>query len=144
MNSENRSQDPRTLLSALWMFLLLNILFRDIHQFLAPGYLEWVIAGEVFSQEITDALLLFGGFAVEVMILMVLLPHVLPRRALRAVNPVAAAFTAGLVLHTPPTDPDDVFFLVVVLATLLAIVRFGWTRFDARERQSHQPHSKLA
>lgn len=144
MNSESRSQDLRTILSVLWTFLLMNILFRDIHQFLAPGYLEVVIAGEVFGQEITDALLLVGGFAVEVIILMVLLPHVLSRRALRMVNPLAVVFTTGLVLYTPPTDPDDIFFLIVVLATLLVIVWFGWTRFVAPDRQSHKSVSTHA
>lgn len=122
-------QNPRTLLSALWVFLLMNIIFRDIHQFLSPGYMEWVIAGEMFGRQITDTLLLFGGIAVEVMIVMVLLPHLLSRRALRIANTLAAGFTAALVLFAPPIDPDDIFFLAVVLATLLAILWFGWTRF---------------
>lgn len=125
--------DPRTLLSALWVFLLMNIIFRDIHQFLSPGYLDWILAGEMFGQQITDELLLYGGFAVEVMILMVLLPHFLPRRALRIVNTFAVLFTAALVLFTPPIDPDDVFFLIIGLATLLAILWFGWMRFAAPE-----------
>lgn len=131
MQTRSKTQDPRILLSVLWVFLLMNIIFRDIHQFLSPGYMDWVIAGEMFGQQITDQLLLYGGFAVEVMILMVLLPHVLPRRALRIVNVLAAVFTTALVLFTPPIDPDDVFFLIVVLATLTAIVWFGWTRLAA-------------
>ncbi len=131
MRNVDLPQDPRTLLSALWVFLLMNIIFRDIHQFLSPGYMDWVLAGEMFGQQITDELLLYGGFAVEVMILMVLLPHVLPRRALRIVNTFAVLFTTALVLFTPPIDPDDVFFLIISLATLLAILWFGWTRFAA-------------
>ncbi|MEM6325287.1 MAG: DUF6326 family protein [Pseudomonadota bacterium] len=144
MHTHSKPQDPRTLLSMLWIFLLMNIVFRDIHQFLAPGYMDGVLAGEVFGQQITDELLLFGGFAVEAMIAMVLLPLVLPRRALRLVNSVAAVFTTGLVLYTPPTDPDDVFFLVIVLATLLAILWFGWTRFAASAGLNHRAVSNLA
>lgn len=132
MHTQSYPQNPRTVLSGLWVFLLMNIIFRDIHQFLSPGYMDWVIAGEMFGQEITDELLLYGGIAVDVMILMVLLPHVLPRRALRIVNAFAAVFTTALVLFTPPIDPDDVFFLAIVLATLVAIFWFGWTRFAAQ------------
>lgn len=129
MLSSQSAIDPRITLSGLWIFLLMNIVFRDIHQFLSPGYLEWVLAGEMFGLPITDALLLMGGFAVEVMILMVILPLVLPRRVLRIVNIAAAAFTAALVLFTPPIDPDDVFFLVIVLATLAVLLWFGWAKF---------------
>ncbi|MEL6688842.1 MAG: DUF6326 family protein [Pseudomonadota bacterium] len=128
-SSYSLRQDPRTLLSALWVFFLMNIVFRDIHQFLSPGYVDWVIAGEMFGHVITDELLLFGGFAVEVMLVMIIFPHVLPRRAVRIANTVAVFFTTALILFTPPIDPDDVFFLVVCLATLVAALWFGWTRF---------------
>ena len=77
MTNENQLAQTRVLLSSLWLFFLLNIIFRDIHQFLSPGYMDWVIAGEMFGQKITDELLLFGGIAVEVMILMVLLQPLL-------------------------------------------------------------------
>ncbi len=136
MRNADLPQNPRTLLSALWIFLLMNIIFRDIHQFLSPGYMDWVLAGEMFGQQITDELLLYGGFAVEVMIAMVLLPHILPRRALRIVNTFAVLFTTALVLFTPPIDPDDVFFLIIGLTTLVAVLWFGWTRF-APEASAH-------
>lgn len=121
--------DPRATLSALWVFFLLNIVFRDIHQFLSPGYMDWVIAGEMFGRQITDELLLYGGIAVEVMLVMVVAPFVLPRLAVRLLNPVAALFTTALILFTPPIDPDDVFFLAVGLATLAAIGVAGWRDF---------------
>ena len=144
MRNESLPQEPRTLLSALWVFLLMNIIFRDIHQFLSPGYMDWVLAGEMFGQQITDELLLYGGFAVEVMIAMVLLPHVLPRRALRIVNTFAVLFTTALVLFTPPIDPDDVFFLIIGLTTLAAILWFGWTRFAAPEAPRHAASTRPA
>lgn len=142
MHPADRPQDPRTVLSMLWVFFLMNIIFRDIHQFLSPGYMDWVIAGEMFGRQITDELLLFGGFAVEVMILMVLLPHLVSRRVLRIVNTCAVLFTAALVLFTTPIDPDDVFFLIVGLVTLLAILWFGWTFFAAvaPRAQIHTSH----
>jgi hypothetical protein len=134
-------QDPRTLLSVLWVFLLMNIIFRDIHQFLSPGYMDWVIAGEMFGRQITDEILLFGGFAVEVLIAMVLLPHLLSRRALRIANTGVALLSAALIFLAPPIDPDDVFFLIVILATLLAILWFGWTRFAVPPAPTQAPLS---
>lgn len=127
MTDQSALRDTRIKLSALWLFFLMNIIFRDIHQFLSPGYMDWVIAGEMFGQKITNELMLFGGIAVEVMLLMVLLPQFLPRRALRIVNTIAAIFTCALILFTPPIDPDDVFFLVICLGTLAALTWFGWT-----------------
>ena len=143
MNESMPARDPRAFLSILWVFLLMNLIFRDIHQFLSPGYMDWVIAGEMFGQKITDELLLFGGFAVEVMILMVMLPFVLPARALRFVNSFAVAFTCGLIVFTPPIDPDDWFFLVICLTTLMVIAWIGWTRFAGAtvKLQATTPHS---
>lgn len=129
MSEPTDARDPRTLLSALWVFLLMNIVFRDIHQFLSPGYMDWVIAGEMFGHKVTDELLLYGGIAVEVMILMVLLPHVLSYRLIRIVNTFATVFTLALLLFTPPIDPDDVFFLVICIATLAVAAWVGWSRF---------------
>ncbi len=114
-------RDWRALLSTLWLFLLLNIIFRDIHQFLAPGYMDMVLAGEMFGMAVTDTVLLYGGFAVEVMILMVILSRLLPISLMRWVNCGGVAFTLALILFTPPYDPDDWFFLIVALATLTAI-----------------------
>ena len=144
MRNVDLPQNPRTLLSALWVFLLMNIIFRDIHQFLSPGYMDWVLAGEMFGQQITDELLLYGGVAVEVMIAMVLLPHILPRRALRIVNTFAVLFTTALVLFTPPIDPDDVFFLIIGLTTLAAILWAGGTRRAAPEAARQAPNTRPA
>ncbi|MEM1273269.1 MAG: hypothetical protein AAGF88_05595 [Pseudomonadota bacterium] len=70
---------------------------------------------------------------------MVLLPHIPPRGVLGIVNTFAALFTTALVLFTPPIDPDDVFFLVIVLATLLAILCFGWTKFALSASPDRRP-----
>ena len=133
MSTELAKRDPRALLSLLWVFFLLNVIFRDIHQFLSPGYMDMVIAGEILGQQFTDELLLYGGFAVEIMLIMVIAPVVLPRLALRIVNPIAALFATGLILFTPPIDPADVFFLVIGIVTLVAIVWIGWTRFAPQD-----------
>ena len=66
---QSKLTEARALLSTLYLFFILNIVFRDIHQFLSPGYMDWVIAGEMFGMKITDGLMLFGAFAVELTVL---------------------------------------------------------------------------
>lgn len=131
---QSKLTEARALLSTLYLFFILNIVFRDIHQFLSPGYMDWVIAGEMFGMEITDGLMLFGAFAVEPFIAMVLLARILPRKAVRIINPLVALWTGLLIFSTPPIDPDDIFFLVICAVTLLAIIYVGHRHF-APERE---------
>jgi hypothetical protein len=60
-----RKLDPHTLLSALWLFILLNIIFRDIHQFVLASHLEMLLTGYYNGIEITEELMLLGGFLVQ-------------------------------------------------------------------------------
>lgn len=53
-------------LSTLWMFYLFNTIFRDIHEFIEPGFIEQVMTGTFNGIQITENLLLFGGFVAEV------------------------------------------------------------------------------
>lgn len=32
--------DTKALLSTFWIFILFNIIFRDIHEFVKPGFIE--------------------------------------------------------------------------------------------------------
>ncbi len=40
-----RRLDLHILLSALWLFMLLNIIFRDIHQFVLASHIEMLLTG---------------------------------------------------------------------------------------------------
>ncbi|MEM6745566.1 MAG: hypothetical protein AAF676_17790, partial [Pseudomonadota bacterium] len=55
----------RGLLSALWAFILFNLLFRDVHEFLEPGFLTDLADGALGDAVITPWLLLAGGLVVE-------------------------------------------------------------------------------
>jgi hypothetical protein len=52
----------KAMLSTLWMFYLFNVIFRDIHEFIEPGFIEQVMTGTIDGFQITEPLLLFGGF----------------------------------------------------------------------------------
>jgi len=119
--------DTNTKLSALWLFILLNIIFRDLHQFANKPFLEMLLTGTYNGIEVTEELLLLGGFLAEVPIAMVLFSLLLTRRICRPVTFVAVVITAATLLSSAPTDMDDVFFLVVELAPMVAILWTAWT-----------------
>jgi hypothetical protein len=113
-----RKLDPHTLLPALWLFILLNIIFRDIHQM--------VLTGSYNGTPITEELMLLGGFFALVPISMVLLSQVLERRWLRPVTAFGVVFTVGPALMAPPTDMDDVLHFSVAFCALAAISWIAW------------------
>lgn len=118
--------DIKALLSTLWIFVLLNIIFRDIHEFISPGFLEEAIRGYVDGQKITEGLIFIGAIIVEIPIAMVLLSRILKYKINRRVNMVAAVITIAVTLSSVPKVPADIFFDVVEVVALLAIVWFSW------------------
>jgi len=116
-----RKIETNTLLSALWLFILLNVIFRDLHQLAKKSYLEMLLA-----REISDVLLFLVGFIIEIPIAMVLFSLLLARRILRLLTFVAALITSVGMVSVPPTDLDDVFFLIIQLLAMFAIVWTAW------------------
>ncbi len=125
--TDMRKLDPHTLLSTLWLFILLNIIFRDIHQFALKSHLEMLLTGYYDGMLITDELMLLGGFLALVPISMVLLSLLLQPRWLRPATAVAVVFTAGPAILSPPTDLDDVLHFSVAILALVAISWIAWT-----------------
>ena len=113
-------------LSTLWMFYLFNTVFRDIHEFIEPGFIEQAMTGTFNGIQITEHLLLFGGFVVEVPISMVLLSRLLPYGANRWANIIAAVITLAFEINNGTTDLDDTFHMVIEIAALLFIMWSAW------------------
>ncbi|MDC0737055.1 DUF6326 family protein [Cognatishimia sp. SS12] len=113
----NRGQ----MLAMLWLFAILNILFRDIHELTIAANVEEILTGHVNGNPVTESVLLMGALAVEILLLaFVLSVLALPRWARRLNLGAAPVAGAGLFLGVP-NDPDDIFFAVVVLVTLAVI-----------------------
>ena len=119
--------DTKTKLSALWLFILLNIIFRDLHQFARKGFIEMLLTGTYNGVEVTEELMLLGGFLAEVPIAMVLFSLLLTRRIGRPVTFVAAFITTATLLSSAPSDMDDAFHLIIELAAMVAILWTAWT-----------------
>jgi len=118
--------EKRALLSALWIFVLLNFIFRDLHEIMKAEVLADALNGIYNGQEVTEAMFLLGGIMIEVPIAMVLMAWVLPLRANRWVNVIVAPLFA-LTLIGLPGDLDDYFHVAVMLIALAVVVWKAWT-----------------
>ena len=120
------SLHPKLKLSALWLFTLLNVIFRDIHQFTMKSHLEMLLTGYYNGREVTEELMLIGGMVLEIPIAMVLFSLLLKRRYNRIANFVAVTISAVLFLIEPPSDLDDWFFKVIEFIAFIVILITTW------------------
>lgn len=111
------------MLSTLWIAILIGGLFRDVHEILRPGFVdELAHQGTNYGREVTDGLLLGSGLVLMLLISVVFLARVLPRRPNRIVNFVATGFTTLGTLAIWPKDPDDIAFGLFQLAGVALVV----------------------
>ncbi|MEO0332476.1 MAG: DUF6326 family protein [Bacteroidota bacterium] len=76
----------KSLLSTLWIFVLMNMIYADILGTLKPGYLDQL---ERLSTELTSTSVLTFSILMEIPIVMILLSRVLDYRANRWANFIA-------------------------------------------------------
>lgn len=128
MNTEQmlKMLNIKTKLSTLWIFILLNMIFRDIHEFGRAGFLEEMMSGVVNGTQITEELMLIGGIMIEIPILMVLLSQLLPYRWNRLTNILASVFMIIIGISMGANDLDDIFFLGIEIVALLGIIWYTW------------------
>jgi hypothetical protein len=123
--------DRRVLLSALWLFVMLNYLYADVLSLMDPILLPQWLGGRVAGLTITRPFLLAAAVMMEVPIAMTLLARVLPQRSNRVANIVAGLFktlavSASLFVGTP--NMHYLFFASIEIPTTLAIafVAYRW------------------
>jgi len=119
--------DKRAKLSSLWVFVFLNMIFRDLHELGRPGLLEEVMTGVVNGVQITDGLMLIGGIMIAIPLLMIPLIQFLHFKANRLANLVMGVLQIVSVIGVNRApDLDDIFFAVIELVALLLILRLAW------------------
>ena len=117
----------KTKLSALWIVVLFNMIFRDLHEFARTGYLEELLAMTSNGAQISEGLLLAAAIVLEIPIIMIFLTQVLNVKANRWANLIAAIMTIAMIVgNNLVPDLDDVFFVVVECAALLLVIWFAW------------------
>jgi hypothetical protein len=130
--------EDQTLLSTLWIFVLLNMIFRDLHQLGKPGFIEEIMSGVVNGVKITEELMLFGGLLAVIPISMVLLSRILDDRANKWANIIAGIITLGVYASAAPyADMDDIFFMIIEVLAILWIFRIAWKLPSLNKIQTH-------
>lgn len=119
--SELRELVRRARLASLWAFVLLAMLFRDMHEIPTKEFLEVAMV-----REVPEWLFLVSGMVLTLPLSMVPLNLTLRRRAVAPLNLLAAALMALGMASYPPGDLDDLWFATVEVLALVAITRLTW------------------
>lgn len=127
MPSSLSTTDRGTTIAFLWLFAILNTLFRDIHQLVVDTTIQEILTGQMNGNPVTEMALLAGAFAVELVLLAMLLSRLLKPVHAKLMNLIVAPIAALGTMIVPPVDMDDHFFAIVVLATFAAIFALAWT-----------------
>lgn len=132
----------KSLLSTLWIFVLLNMVYADILGTLRPGYIDML---NQLSQQLTGSMVLLFAVLMEVAIGMVLLSRILPYKANRwahfAAIPLIILWVVvpALVPTTGDATPlSYIFFAAVEVATMLVIFVFVWKWPRARKESRRE------
>lgn len=129
-NNTDVSMDKKGLLSTLWIFVLLNVIFRDIHELFRPGLLAEMMTGTVNGVQMSEGVLLAAGIALEILLVMVILSRVLAYRVNRWANIIVGILAIGYVVGNANAnlhDLDDIFFAGIEVVTAFVIVWLAWT-----------------
>jgi hypothetical protein len=120
--------EKRAKLASLWVFVFFNMIFRDLHEFGRPGFLEEVMTGVVNGVQVTNGLMLIGGIMIAVPLLIIPLTQFLSFKTSRLANFVMGALQIVSVIGVNrEPDLDNVFFAVIEIAALLLIIRLAWS-----------------
>ncbi|WP_299840276.1 DUF6326 family protein [uncultured Tenacibaculum sp.] len=115
-------KNERLKLFSIWLFILFNIIFRDIHQMTLKSHLEMLLTGYYNGVEVTDAIMLFGAIVVNIPIAMLMVSLYTKYSINRKINILVGCLMPFILLTSPPTDWDDYFHLGVELLALFSIV----------------------
>jgi hypothetical protein len=120
-------ETPNAKLSALWTFVMVNILAADIFSFMLAGQ-----ESEPLSA-VTPAMMLAFAAVLEIPVAMIFLSRILKPRANRAVNLAACAVTILFVIAGGSLTPHYVFFASMEIIAMLWIARCVWKRDGSPE-----------
>lgn len=115
-----------TKLSLLWLFAILNIIFRDIHELTMSNTLEEILSGRLNGVEMSEELLVFGAFIVQLPLLGFLLSNLMQAVAVRRLNLILAPIAIIATILANPSDPDDYIFASIEMITFGIIFFKAW------------------
>lgn len=116
--------ETKTLLSTLWVVVMINMLKADILSLYIPG------AAEELARTAGDTpiplLMLGAAVMMEISILMILLSRVLKYTVNRWANIIVSLITIAFIVGGGVSYPHYLFIAAVEIVCLLLIVWFAW------------------
>jgi hypothetical protein len=125
-NQTTQMEDMKAKLSALWTFLMFNMVFADIFSFMYPGFLKQIMAGNAGGTQITPVFLLIAAIVTEISIAMIFLSRLLKYGPNRWVNILGGVITILWVIGGGSTTLHYIFFATVEVVCALSIIWLAW------------------
>ena len=134
MNNENYNianrTDKKVLLSAIWVFAVLNYLYCDVLALMDSNLLNQFLTGTVDGMKLTQNFLFGASILMEISISMTLLSRLLSFRVNRIANLIASTITTLVQIATligKPTMYYIFFSLIEIAATSsIFIIALKW------------------
>lgn len=120
----------RATLAAAWTSFLFLYAYMDILNFFTPGVVEDILAGKVFTFDLSQTFSIVALSLVAIPILMIVLSVMLPARANRIANLVVAGLYIPVTAFNVAGESWRYFYglgVVLELILLALIVRSAWT-----------------
>ena len=117
--------ETKTLLSTLWIVVMINMLKADILSLYIPGATEEL--ARTAGDTPIPLLMLGGAVMMEISTLMILLSRVLKYRVNRWANIIMSLIAIAFVIGGGVSYPHYLFIAAVEVVCLLLIVWFAWT-----------------
>ena len=115
-----------TKLSLLWLFAILNMLFRDVHELTMSSTIEEILTGHLNGVAMSEGLLVVGAFIVELLLLGFLFSSFARPRIARRINLILAPIAILGTIAARPSDPDDFIFAAIEIVTFCVIWWLAW------------------
>ena len=128
-----RAVGPRTVVSSLWLFVVLNYLYCDVLALHGAEYLAGLMKGEVDGVRFTPGFLVGASVLMTIPMGSVLVSRIAPHRVARWSSVVAAVVmtvvqAASLGVGSGP-EPYYVYFSVIEITTTVVIAWYAVTRW---------------
>jgi hypothetical protein len=117
----------KTLLSTLWIVVMINMLKADILSLYIPGSAEELARTAASTGTTIPQLMLAGAIMMELSIVMIILSRVLKYGVNRWLNIIISLLTIVFVVGGGASYPHYIFIAGVEVVCLLIIVWLAWT-----------------
>lgn len=126
--------DMRAKLSALWTFVLVNMIFADIFSFMLPDNLRNMLSGNADGIVITPAFMLLAAVMTEVSMVMIIASRLLGYRLNRLANILGGLFTIVYVIGLGSATPHYIFIasIEVICSAWIVWLAWQWRAMDSQ------------